>query len=125
MILLHGKDFSWYQKLIKDLQKQLRFQNIFNFDDYYTQFLQQQLLNLESALHRQFNEELSSDIFPVISVKIKKISYELTLFIVFCYCSFCTRGTTTVERFLICSRILINNNHIAKKLTLHLLLQEI
>ena len=66
-VLPHAKDFSWYQKLIKFSKR------IINFDDYYTEFLQQQLLDLESAHYKKFNEELSSDVFSIIGGKMKKI----------------------------------------------------
>ena len=61
---------------------------IIKFDDYYTEFLQNQLLDLESSLYKKFNEELSSNIFSIINNKIKKISYELTPFKVLCHCFF-------------------------------------
>ena len=51
---------------------------IIKFDDYNTEFLQNRLLDLESSLQQKFNEELSRDIFSIINVKIKKISYELS-----------------------------------------------
>ena len=50
---------------------------IIKFDDYYTEFLQNQLLDLESSLYKKLNEELSSN-----------ISYELTPFKVLCHCFF-------------------------------------
>ena len=101
-------------KLIKNLQKQSFSKRIIKFDEYYNEFLQNWLLDLQSSHHKKFNEELSSDIFSVINIKIQNISYELTPFKLFCYCFFCTRGSRSAERCLICSIIFVNKNDIAK-----------
>ena len=47
----------------------------------------------------------------------KKISYELTPFRVFCPCFFCTRGSRSFDGCSICSRTFVNNNYVAKKKT--------
>ena len=89
---------------------------IFNFDDYYTDFLHNQMLDLKVDIQKKFKEEISSEIFSIIFLKIKRISYELTPFRVFCHWCFCTRGSRSTDTCSICSRIFIGNNDIAKKL---------
>ena len=89
---------------------------IFNFDDYYTDFLHNQMLDLKVDIQKKFKEEISSEIFSIIFLKIKRISYELTPFRVFCHCFFCTRGSRSTDTCSICSRMFIDNNDIAKKL---------
>ena len=111
------KRFFLISKAHKKVTKIITFsKRIIKFGDYYTEFLQNWLLDFESSLHKKFNKELSSDLFSIISVKIKKISYELTPFKVFCHCFFCTRGGRSVERCLICNRIFVDNNDVAKKI---------
>ena len=120
------KRFFLISKAHKKFRQTITFsKRIFNFDGYYTEFLQNQLLNVKAKLHKKFNEELSSAIFSIISVKMKKSSYELTPFRVFCHCFFCTRGSRSFDGCSICSRIFVNDNYVAKKLTVHLSLQEI
>ena len=48
---------------------------IIKFEDYYTELLQNQLLDLESSLQENINKELSNDNFSISHVKIKKVSY--------------------------------------------------
>ena len=45
---------------------------IFNFDDYYDEFLQNQILDLMKAIQNKFKEGIS--IFSIIDLKIKRIS---------------------------------------------------
>ena len=110
------KRFFLISKAHKKFTETVTFsRRIIKFDDYYTEFLQNSPLDLEPSLHKKFNEELSSGIFSIISFKIKKISYELTPFKVFCHCFFCTRGSKSVERCLISSRNFVDNNDVTKK----------
>ena len=44
----------------------------FNFDDYYDEFLQNQILDLMKAIQNKFKEGIS--IFSIIDLKIKRIS---------------------------------------------------
>ena len=46
--------------------------HIFNFDDYYDEFLQKQILDLMTAIQNKFKEGIS--IFSIIDLKIKRIS---------------------------------------------------
>ena len=111
------KRFFLISKTHKKFTQTITFSKcIINFDNYYTQFLQQKLLDLESALHRKFNEELTSDVFFNYWCYDKKISHELTLFKVFYHGFLCTRESRYAERCLICSRIFVDNNDIAKKI---------
>ena len=61
---------------------------IFNFDYYYAEFLQDKILDLMKTIQDKFEEEISSEIFPITSLKIKIISYEFTPCRVFCHCFF-------------------------------------
>ena len=54
--------------------------HIFNFDDYYSEFLHNQMLDIKVDIHKKFKEEISSEMFSIMSLKIKRISYELTPF---------------------------------------------
>ena len=111
------KRFFLISKVHKKFRETITFsKSIINFDDYYTEFLEQQLLHLEPALYKKFNEELSSDVFSIIGVKMKKVSYEPTPFRVFCHCFFCTTGSRSFDGCSISSRIFVNNNYAAKKI---------
>ena len=57
--------------------------HIFNFDDYYVEFLQNQMLDLMKAIQNKFKEGISSEIFSIIDLKMKRISKKLTPFKVF------------------------------------------
>ena len=49
---------------------------IFNFDDYYTAFLQTQMLDLKKTVQNKFKEkEIRDEIFSIIDLKIKRISF--------------------------------------------------
>ena len=111
------KRFFLISKAHKKFRETITFsKRIINFDDYYTEFFQQQLLDLGSAVYKKINEELGSDVFSIIGVKTKKISYEPTSFRVFCHCFFCTRESRSFDGCSICSRIFVNNNYVAKKI---------
>ena len=42
---------------------------IFNFDNYYDEFLHNQMLDLKVDIQKKFEEEISSEIFSIISLK--------------------------------------------------------
>ena len=60
------KRFFLISKAHKKFRQTITFsKSIFNFDGYYTEFLQNQLLDLKAKLRKKFIEELSSDIFQL------------------------------------------------------------
>ena len=61
------------------------------------------MLDLMKAIQDKFKEETSSEIFSIISLKIKRISYELTPFKVLCYCFFVRRN-------------FVDNSHVSRKI---------
>ena len=111
------KRFFLISKAHKKLTETITFSKcIIKFDGYYTEFLQNWLSDLEFSLHKKINEELRSDVFSIININIKKISYELTPFKIFCDYFFCTRGSRSVERCLICSRMFVDDDDVTKKI---------
>ena len=89
---------------------------IFNFDDCYAEFLQNKMLDLMKAIQDKFKEEIGNVIFSIIYLKIKRISYELTPFRVFCHCFFCSRVGRSIDTCSICSRIFVGNSDVARKI---------
>ena len=94
---------------------------IFNFDDFCAEFLQDKIFDLMKAIQDKFKEERSNEIFSIIYLRIKRISYELTPFRVFCYCFFflfffCSRGSRSIDTCSICRRIFVDNSDVARKI---------
>ena len=69
MILTSHKEFKQTVTISK---------RIFNFDDRYAEFLQDKMLDLMKSIQDKFKEEINNEIFSIIYLKIKRISYELT-----------------------------------------------
>ena len=101
----------------KEFKRTVTFsKRIFNFDDYYTEFLQNQMFDLMDDILKQFKEEINSEIFSVISLNIKRNSYELTPFKVFCHCFFCSSGSRSIDTCSSCSRIFADNSNVSRKI---------
>ena len=74
------------------------------------------MLDLMKAIQDKFKEKTSSEIFSIISLKIKRISYELTPFKVFCHCFFCSRESRSLDACSICRRNFVDNSHVSRKI---------
>ena len=109
MILTTYKDYKWTVSISKC---------IFNFDDYYTEFLlNAQMFDSKKAIQNKFKEEeIKDEIFPIIDLKTKIISSEFTPFKVFCHCFFCSRGSRSIDTCSICSRIFVDKSDVSRKI---------
>ena len=109
MILTTYKDYKWTVSISKC---------IFNFDDYYTEFLlNAQMFDSKKAIQNKFKEEeIKDEIFPTIDLKTKIISSEFTPFKVFCHCFFCSRGSRSIDTCSICSRIFVDKSDVSRKI---------
>ena len=74
------------------------------------------MLDLMKSIQDKFKEETSSEIFSIISLKIKRISYELTPFKVLCYCFFVSRKSRSLDACSICRRNFVDNSHVSRKI---------
>ena len=74
------------------------------------------MLDLRKAIQDKFKEEISSEIFSVIFLKIKRISYKLAPFKVFCHWIFCSKGSRFLDTCSICSRIFVDDSDVARRI---------
>ena len=70
---------------------------------------------LTKKTEMKFNEKIikNSFTFNVIDLKVQKITYHLLPFRIFCHHFFCQRGSFTASKYLVCTRIFVDNHDVS------------